>query len=47
MQAGFQISSAEAILNTVQMVLTNLAAPFWGILADRGALTDPPARARG
>ncbi|CAE7519521.1 spns1 [Symbiodinium pilosum] len=27
-----------AILNTVQMVLTNLAAPFWGILADRGTL---------
>lgn len=27
---------AEAILSTVQMVLTNLAAPFWGVLADRG-----------
>eukprot|EP00933_Yihiella_yeosuensis_P059215 TRINITY_DN601_c0_g1_i4.p1 TRINITY_DN601_c0_g1~~TRINITY_DN601_c0_g1_i4.p1 ORF type:complete len:526 (+),score=108.53 TRINITY_DN601_c0_g1_i4:87-1664(+) len=27
-----------AILTTVQMVLTNLAAPFWGILADRGTL---------
>ena len=26
----------EAILSTVQMVLTNLAAPFWGVLADRG-----------
>eukprot|EP00913_Durusdinium_trenchii_P007923 g7432.t1 len=28
----------EAILSTVQMVLTNLAAPFWGVLADRGCL---------
>ncbi|CAJ1447019.1 unnamed protein product [Effrenium voratum] len=27
-----------AVLTTVQMVLTNLAAPFWGILADRGTL---------
>lgn len=27
-----------AILTVVQMVLTNLAAPFWGILADRGTL---------
>ena len=27
-----------AVLFTVQMVLTNLAAPFWGILADRGTL---------
>ena len=27
-----------AILTTVQMVLTNLAAPFWGILADRGTM---------
>jgi len=27
-----------AILSTVQMVLTNLAAPFWGGLADRGSL---------
>jgi len=30
--------SHVAILTTVQMVLTNLAAPFWGILADRGTL---------
>ena len=25
-----------AILSSVQMVLTNLAAPFWGGIADRG-----------
>eukprot|EP00931_Biecheleriopsis_adriatica_P056761 TRINITY_DN3365_c0_g1_i3.p1 TRINITY_DN3365_c0_g1~~TRINITY_DN3365_c0_g1_i3.p1 ORF type:complete len:500 (+),score=99.49 TRINITY_DN3365_c0_g1_i3:47-1546(+) len=35
---GFRLSDV-AILTTVQMVLTNLAAPFWGILADRGILT--------
>eukprot|EP00931_Biecheleriopsis_adriatica_P088469 TRINITY_DN62781_c0_g1_i1.p1 TRINITY_DN62781_c0_g1~~TRINITY_DN62781_c0_g1_i1.p1 ORF type:complete len:609 (-),score=126.05 TRINITY_DN62781_c0_g1_i1:106-1686(-) len=35
---GFHLSDI-AILTTVQMVLTNLAAPFWGILADRGILT--------
>eukprot|EP00434_Breviolum_minutum_P028452 symbB.v1.2.025170.t1/scaffold2430.1/size88086/5 len=27
-----------AILSTVQLVLTNLAAPFWGVIADRGCI---------
>ena len=27
-----------AVLTSTQMVLTNLAAPFWGIIADRGLL---------
>jgi MFS family permease len=27
-----------AVLMSTQMVLTNVAAPFWGIIADRGLL---------
>ncbi|CAJ1361359.1 unnamed protein product [Effrenium voratum] len=30
--------SDVAILTTVQMVLTNVAAPFWGVVADRGIM---------
>lgn len=32
-----KVRSNEAILSTVQMILTNLAAPFWGVIADRGS----------
>ncbi|CAE7224399.1 spns1 [Symbiodinium sp. KB8] len=38
LQKNIMTLTDVAILNTVQMVLTNLAAPFWGILADRGTL---------
>ncbi|CAK9078853.1 Cysteine desulfurase [Durusdinium trenchii] len=35
-KGGLMKLTDVAILSTVQMVLTNLAAPFWGVLADRG-----------
>ncbi|CAK9078725.1 Caltractin (20 kDa calcium-binding protein) (Centrin) [Durusdinium trenchii] len=37
-KGGLMKLTDVAILSTVQMVLTNLAAPFWGVLADRGCL---------
>ena len=35
-KGGMMVLTDVAILSSVQMVLTNLAAPFWGGIADRG-----------
>eukprot|EP00435_Cladocopium_sp_Y103_P056665 s643_g19.t1 len=37
-KGGMMVLTDVAILSSVQMVLTNLAAPFWGGIADRGCI---------